>query len=108
MRPTPRRTASAGDSRGVGGPPPRSRAGAGERSAGAPTDRSATPSSTFDQFVIGDCNRLAHAAALTVAEMPAQAYNPLFICGPPGVGKTHLLSSIANLLLSHSPGLTVR
>ncbi len=66
------------------------------------------PKLTFDQFVIGDCNRLAHAAALTVAEMPAQAYNPLFICGPPGVGKTHLLSSIANLLLSHSPGLTVR
>jgi len=66
------------------------------------------PKLTFDQFVIGDSNRLAHAAALTVAEMPAQAYNPLFICGPPGVGKTHLLSSIANLLLSHNPGLTVR
>ncbi len=42
------------------------------------------PKLTFEQFVIGDCNRLAHAAALTVAEMPAQAYNPLFICGPPG------------------------
>jgi chromosomal replication initiator protein len=66
------------------------------------------PKLTFDQFVIGDCNRLAHAAALTVAEMPAQAYNPLFICGPPGVGKTHLLSAIANLLLTHNPGLTVR
>ncbi len=66
------------------------------------------PKLTFEQFVIGDCNRLAHAAALTVAEMPAQAYNPLFICGPPGVGKTHLLSSIASLVLSHSPGLTVR
>jgi chromosomal replication initiator protein len=66
------------------------------------------PKLTFDQFVIGDCNRLAHAAALTVAEMPAQAYNPLFICGPPGVGKTHLLGAIAGLLLSHNPGLTVR
>jgi len=66
------------------------------------------PKLTFDQFVIGDSNRLAHAAALTVAEMPAQAYNPLFICGPPGVGKTHLLSSIASLVVSHSPGLTVR
>jgi chromosomal replication initiator protein len=66
------------------------------------------PKLTFDQFVIGDSNRLAHAAALAVAEMPAQAYNPLFICGPPGVGKTHLMSSIASLLLSHSPGLTVR
>ena len=65
------------------------------------------PKLTFGQFVIGDCNRLAHAAALTVAEMPAQAYNPLFICGPPGVGKTHLLSSIANLLLAHNPGLAV-
>jgi chromosomal replication initiator protein len=65
------------------------------------------PKLTFGQFVIGDCNRLAHAAALTVAEMPAQAYNPLFICGPPGVGKTHLLSSIANLVIAHNPGLTV-
>jgi chromosomal replication initiator protein len=66
------------------------------------------PKLSFDQFVIGDSNRLAHAAALTVAEMPAQAYNPLFICGPPGVGKTHLLSSIASLLISHNPGLAVR
>jgi chromosomal replication initiator protein len=66
------------------------------------------PKLTFEQFVIGDCNRLAHAAALTVAEMPAQAYNPLFICGPPGVGKTHLLSAIANLLLIHAPEMTVR
>ncbi len=66
------------------------------------------PKLTFDQFVIGDCNRLAHAASLSVAELPAQAYNPLFICGPPGVGKTHLLSSIANLLLTHNPELTVR
>jgi chromosomal replication initiator protein len=66
------------------------------------------PKLTFEQFVIGDTNRLAHGAALAVAEMPAQAYNPLFICGPPGVGKTHLLSSIATLLLAHSPGLTIR
>lgn len=66
------------------------------------------PKLTFDQFVIGDCNRLAHAAALTVAEMPGQAYNPLFICGPPGVGKTHLLNSIADLLIAHNPGLAVR
>jgi chromosomal replication initiator protein len=66
------------------------------------------PKLTFDQFVIGDCNRLAHAAALAVAEMPSQAYNPLFICGPPGVGKTHLLNAIASLLLAHNPGLSVR
>jgi chromosomal replication initiator protein len=66
------------------------------------------PRHTFDQFVIGDSNRLAHAAALTVAELPGQAYNPLFICGPPGVGKTHLLHSIAALLVDHNPGLTLR
>jgi chromosomal replication initiator protein len=66
------------------------------------------PKLTFDHFVIGDSNRLAHAAALTVAEMPAQAYNPLFICGPPGVGKTHLLSAIANLLSAHDPSLAIR
>ncbi len=66
------------------------------------------PKLTFDQFVIGDANRLAHAAALTVAEMPGQAYNPLFICGPPGVGKTHLLSSIANLVMAHDPTVVVR
>jgi chromosomal replication initiator protein len=68
----------------------------------------ANPKLTFEQFVIGDSNRLAHAAALTVAEMPAHAYNPLFICGPPGVGKTHLLSAIAKLLLSYNPTLVVR
>jgi chromosomal replication initiator protein len=80
----------------------------GERRHSATTGTLGNPKLTFEQFVIGDCNRLAHAAALTVAELPAQAYNPLFICGPPGVGKTHLLSSIAELLLTHNPGLTVR
>ena len=75
------------------------------RPAGGPLGN---PKLTFDQFVIGDSNRLAHAAALTVAEMPSQAYNPLFLCGPPGVGKTHLLSSIANLIAEHDPDLTVQ
>jgi chromosomal replication initiator protein len=84
---------------------------AAEERRGAPALREGplgNPKLTFDQFVIGDSNRLAHAAALTVAEMPAQAYNPLFICGPPGVGKTHLLSSIANLLIAHDPTVSVR
>jgi chromosomal replication initiator protein len=66
------------------------------------------PKLTFDQFVIGDSNRLAHAAALAVSEMPAHTYNPLFICGPPGVGKTHLLRSIAAFIAAHNPGLYVR
>ncbi|MFZ1155565.1 MAG: DnaA/Hda family protein, partial [Solirubrobacteraceae bacterium] len=66
------------------------------------------PKLTFDQFVIGDSNRLAHAAALTVSELPAQAYNPLFICGPPGVGKTHLLQSIATFIATYNPTLNVR
>ncbi|HEX5224016.1 MAG TPA: DnaA/Hda family protein, partial [Solirubrobacteraceae bacterium] len=72
------------------------------------SDSLGNPKLTFEQFVIGDSNRLAHAAALTVAEMPGGAYNPLFICGPPGLGKTHLLSSIANLILLHDPSLRVR
>lgn len=84
-------------------------AGAGGATGEHPAARGplGNPKLTFDQFVIGDCNRLAHAAALTVAELPGHAYNPLFICGPPGVGKTHLLSCIANLLTVHNPGLAV-
>ncbi len=73
-----------------------------------PPDIAGNPRFSFEHFVIGDSNRLAHAAALTVAELPSQAYNPLFICGSPGVGKTHLLRAIANLIQSCNPGLGVR
>jgi chromosomal replication initiator protein len=61
----------------------------------------------FDRFVIGHGNRFAHSAALAVAELPGEAYNPLFIYGDPGLGKTHLLVSIANYLGRRRPDLTV-
>jgi chromosomal replication initiator protein len=63
---------------------------------------------TFDRFVIGEGNRVAHAAALAVAEAPSEAYNPLFLHGPPGLGKTHLLVAIANYLVPSAPHLNVR
>jgi chromosomal replication initiator protein len=66
------------------------------------------PRYTFDQFVIGDGNRLAHAASLAVAELPGQAYNPLFLHAPPGLGKTHLLHAIGNYARAFDAGATVR
>ena len=63
---------------------------------------------TFETFVIGPSNRFAHAAALSVAETPARSYNPLFVYGSAGLGKTHLLQSIANYVTENYPGYRVR
>ncbi|NEA62687.1 chromosomal replication initiator protein DnaA [Streptomyces sp. SID12488] len=74
---------------------------------GEPTAR-LNPKYLFDTFVIGASNRFAHAAAVTVAEAPAKAYNPLFIYGESGLGKTHLLHAIGHYARSLYPGTRVR
>jgi chromosomal replication initiator protein len=97
--------------------------GTGKSQAGRPRDkptdnrRSAAafdisqafnPRYSFEQFVIGDGNRLAHAASLAVSELPGQALNPLFLHAPPGLGKTHLLHAIGNYVLAFGGGAVVR
>lgn len=75
---------------------------------GVPEGGPFNPRHSFEQFIIGTGNRLAHGAALAVAELPGQAYNPLFLYAPPGLGKTHLLHAIGNYVLAFGGGATVR
>ncbi len=75
---------------------------------GRRSDSRLNPKYNFDNFVIGGSNRFAHAAAVAVAEAPAKAYNPLFIYGDSGLGKTHLLHAIGHYAESLYPGIRVR
>ena len=65
------------------------------------------PQFSFDNFVVGPSNRFAHGAAIAVTNNPGQVYNPLFIYGPPGIGKTHLLYAIANGIRKNNPGARI-
>lgn len=73
----------------------------------SPQDDRINPQFTFDSFVVGASNQFAHASAVAVAEKPAQEYNPLFLYGAPGLGKTHLLHAIANHFKGRHPGARV-
>jgi chromosomal replication initiator protein len=81
---------------------------ASSRSAVASDDARLNPKYTFENFVSGGSNRMAHAAAFAVAEAPAKAYNPLFIYGDSGLGKTHLLHAVGHYALNLYPKIKVR
>ncbi|MBP3672483.1 MAG: chromosomal replication initiator protein DnaA [Oscillospiraceae bacterium] len=73
----------------------------------ATTSMDFNPQFTFDNFVVGPSNRFAHSACIAVTNVPGQVYNPLFLYGPPGVGKTHLLYAIANGIRKQNPGANI-
>jgi chromosomal replication initiator protein len=100
---------SGGPANGPEWAPPRTATNAPNENGGSRfTEGVLNPRYTFDAFVIGSSNRFAHAAARSVAETPASDYNPLFIYGDSGLGKTHLLHSIGNYVRENFPGSHVR
>src|ERR671935_1482745 len=98
----------AGTGRGF---PPSSAGSAAGRSSQARFDWDSAaqlnPRYTFEGFVIGSANQFAHAAALAVAERPSKAYNPLFLYGGVGMGKTHLMQSIGHMVKKHQPQASI-
>lgn len=72
-----------------------------------PLNAQLNPKFTFDSFVVGSCNQFAHAAAKAVATMPSRSYNPLFIYGGVGMGKTHLMHAVGRSLIDHFTGMKI-